>query len=63
MARLIAPQAGSPLIAIPTAPSGAIVLEAGTVGAMANLDSSCALRRQRSHGRDEKTDFQIEQRN
>ena len=30
---------------------------------MANLDSSCARQRQRSHGRDEKTDFQIEQRN
>jgi hypothetical protein len=32
------------------------------VGATANLDSSCARRRQRSQGRDEETDFQIEQR-
>ena len=33
------------------------------VGTTANLDSSCARRRERSHGRDEETDFQIEQRN
>jgi hypothetical protein len=64
----------SPLIVIPTAPSGAIVLEAvkvwpgkagvcREVGTTANLDSSCARWRERSHGRDEETDFQIEQRN
>ena len=61
-------------IVIPTAPSGAIVLEAvkvwpgkagacRKVGTTANLDSSCARWRERSHGRDEETDFQIEQRN
>ena len=33
------------------------------VGATANLDSSCARRRERSAGRDEETGFQIEQRN
>jgi hypothetical protein len=33
------------------------------VGTTANLDSSCARWRERSHGRDEETDFQIEQRN
>ena len=65
------PKAGSPLIVIPTAPSGAIVLEAvkvrpgkggacRKVDAMANLDPS-ARRRQRSSDRDEETDFQIEQ--
>jgi hypothetical protein len=42
------PKAGSPLIVIPTAPSGAIVLEAVKVWP--------------GH-RDEGTDFQIEQRN
>jgi hypothetical protein len=68
------PKASSPLIVIPTAPSGAIVLEAvkvwpgkagacRKVGTTANLDSSCARWRERSHGRDEETDFQIEQRN
>jgi hypothetical protein len=68
------PKASSPLIVIPTEPSGAIVLEAvkvwpgkggacRKVGTTANLDSSCARRRERSHGRDEETDFQIEQRN
>jgi hypothetical protein len=62
------------LIVIPTAPSGAIVLEAvkvwpskadacRKVGTTANLDSFCACRRERNHGRDEETDFQIEQRN
>ena len=56
MARLIrARKAGSPLIVIPTAPSGAVVLEAvkawpgkggvrRKVWATANLDSSCARR-------------------
>jgi len=33
------------------------------VGTTANLDSYCARWRERSHGRDEETDFQIEQRN
>src|SRR4051812_43944934 len=69
VARLIrAPQAGSPLIVIPIAPSGAVVLEAvkvwpgkpgacRTVGATAKIDSSCARRRQRAAGRDEETGF------
>jgi len=68
------PKASSPLIVIPTAQSGAIVLEAvkvwpgkakvcRKVGTTANLDSYCARWRERSHGRDEETDFQIEQRN
>ena len=63
-----------PLIVIPTAPNGAIVLEAvkvwpskaevcRKVGTTANLDRFCARRRERNHGRDEETDFQIEQRN
>ena len=54
-ARKLAP----PLIVIPTAPSGAVVLEAvrvrpgkggacRNVGATANLDSSCARRRERN---------------
>jgi hypothetical protein len=58
----------------PTAPSGAVVLGAvkvwpgkggacREVGATANLDSSCARRRERSAGRDEETGLQIEQRN
>ena len=66
------PKAGSPLIVIPTAPSGAIALAAvkvrpgkggacRKVDAMANLDRSSARRRQRSSDRDEETDFQIEQ--
>jgi hypothetical protein len=33
------------------------------VGAAANLDGSCARRRQRTAGRDEETGFEIEQRN
>jgi hypothetical protein len=33
------------------------------VGATANLDGSCARRREQSAGRDEETGFQIEQRN
>src|ERR1700692_3096647 len=68
------PKAGSPLIVIPTEPSGAIVLETvkvwpgkggacRKVGTTANLDSSCARRRQRTAGRDEETGFEIEQRN
>jgi hypothetical protein len=67
------PKAGSPLIVIPTAPSGAIVLEAvkvwpgkagacRKVGTTANLDSSCARWRERSHGWGDETDFQIEQK-
>ena len=35
----------------------------GKAGATANLDSSCARRRERSAGRDEETDFQVKQRN
>ena len=68
------PKAGSPLIVIPTVPSGAIVLgavkvwpgEGGArrkVGATANLDSSCARRLCNTAGRDEETEFQVEQRN
>src|ERR1700730_241247 len=68
------PKAGSPLIVIPIALSDAVVLEAvkvwpgkpgacRKVGATANLDSSCARRRQRAAGRDEETGFEIEQRN
>jgi hypothetical protein len=56
------------------APSGAVVLKAvevrpgkggayRKVDATANLDSSRARRRERSPGRDEEKDFQIEQRN
>jgi hypothetical protein len=33
------------------------------LGAAANLDSSCARRRQRTAGRDKETGFEIEQRN
>jgi hypothetical protein len=33
------------------------------VGTTANLDGSCARRRQRAAGRDEETGFEIEQRN
>ena len=33
------------------------------VGSAMKTDSFCARRRERSHGRDEETDFQIEQRN
>jgi hypothetical protein len=74
-ARLIrAPTAGSPLIVIPTVPSGAVMLgavkvwpgEGGArrkVGATANLDSSCARRLCNTAGRDEETEFQVEQRN
>src|ERR1700688_5008126 len=68
------PKAGSPLIVIPTAPSGAVVLEAVKVwpcngaacrdgGATTNLDSSCAPRGGAAAGRDEETGFQIEQSN
>jgi hypothetical protein len=69
VARLIrAPQAGSPLIVIPIAPSGAVVLEAvkvwpgnggacGMIRVTANLDSFCARQRRRSAGRDEETAF------
>jgi hypothetical protein len=66
VARLIrARKAGSPLIVISTASSGAIVLgavkvrpnkggECRKVGATANLDSSCARRPERSAGRTKK---------
>src|SRR6266567_3703027 len=68
------PRAGSPLIVIPDRTKRAVVLEAvkvwpgkagscRKVGATANLDRSCARRRERSAGRDEETGFQIEQRN
>jgi hypothetical protein len=69
VARLIrARKAGSPLIVISTASSGAIVLgavkvwpnkggECRKVGATANLDSFCARRPERSAGRDEETGF------
>ena len=75
MARLIrARKASSPLIVIPTAPSGAVVLEAvkvwpgkggvrRKVGATANLDSSCARRLCNTAGRGEETGLQVEQRN
>jgi hypothetical protein len=75
VARLIrARKAGSPLIVIPTAPSGAVVLEAvkawpgkggvrRKVGATANLDSSCARRLCNTAGRGEETGLQVEQRN
>src|SRR6478735_5016069 len=67
------PKAGSPLIVIPIAPSvpscsklSGYGLKLGVcrkVGAAANLDSSCARRRQQTAGRDEETGFEIEQRN
>src|SRR5438477_10664203 len=66
------PKAGSPLIVIPTAPRvpscskpsryGLERAECCKVGATANLDSSCARRRERSADRGEETGFQIEQR-
>ena len=67
------PKAGSPLIVIPISTKRAVVLGAvkvwpgklgacRKVGATANLDSSCARRRQRTVGRDEETGFEIEQK-
>jgi len=68
VARLIrARKAGSPPIVIPTAPSGAVVLEAvkvwpgkdgvrRKVGATASLDSSCARRLRNTAGRAKKRD-------
>jgi hypothetical protein len=72
VARLIRARKLSPLI--PDRTKRAVVLEAvkvwpGKLGACrkvdaaANLDSSCARRRQRTAGRDEETGFEIEQRN
>src|SRR5580704_770110 len=61
------PKAGSPLIVIPTAPSGAIVLAAVKVrlarnaARLGNLDRSSARRRQRSRIETKKR-LQIEQR-
>ena len=73
-ARLIAPERGLPSDRHPDRTKRAVVLEAvkvwpgklgacRKVGAAANLDSSCARRRQRTAGRDEETGFEIEQRN
>ena len=74
VARLIAPASGLPSDRHPDRTKRAVVLEAvkvwpgklgacRKVGAAANLDSSCARRRQRTAGRDEETGFEIEQRN
>jgi hypothetical protein len=71
---LIAPASGLPSDRHPDCTKRAVVLEAvkmwpgnggacRKVGATANLDSSCARRRQRTMGRDEETGFEIEQRN
>ena len=68
------PKAGSPLTRHPDRIKRAGALEAvkvrpgklgacRKVGAAANLDSSCARRRQRTADRDEETGFEIEQRN
>jgi hypothetical protein len=68
------PKAGSPLIVISDRTERAVVLGAVKVwpgergacckaGATANLDSSCARRRERIADRDEETVCQIEQRN
>ena len=73
-ARMIAPESGLPSDRHPDRLESAVVLEAFKVwpgkgracckvGATANLDSSCARRRERSAGRDEETGFQIEQKN
>jgi hypothetical protein len=73
-ARMIAPESGLPSDRHPDRIESAVVLEAVKVwpgkggacckvGATANLDSSCARRRERSAGRNEETGFQIEQRN
>ena len=72
VARLIAPASGLPSDRHPDRTKRAVVLEAvkvwpgklrvcRKVGAAANLDSSCARRRQRTAGRDEETGFEIEQ--
>src|SRR5438034_11691147 len=69
-----APESGLPSDRHPDRTKRAVVLEAvkvwpgklgacRKVGAAANLDSSCARRRQRTAGRDEETGFEIEQRN
>src|SRR5712672_775165 len=74
VARLIAPASGLPSDRHPDRTKRAVVLETvkvwpgnggacRKVGAAANLDSSCARRRQRTAGRDEETGFEIEQRN
>ena len=75
VARLIPrPESGLPSDRHPDRAKRVIVLEAvkvwpgklgacRNVGAAANLDSSCARRRQRTAGRDEETGFEIEQRN
>jgi hypothetical protein len=74
VARLIAPASGLPSDRYPDRTKHAVVLEAVKVwpgnrgacrkaGAAANLDGSCARRRQRTAGRDEETGFEIEQRN
>jgi hypothetical protein len=74
VARSFAPEGKLPSDRHPDRTKRAVVLEAvnvwpgkgracRNVGATANLDSSCARRRERSQGRDEETDFQIEQRN
>src|SRR5204863_2923220 len=68
------PRAGSPLIVIPTTTSMSSWSEpsrcglagggaCGTIGATANLDSSCARRLCDTAGRDEETGFQVKQRN
>ena len=69
-----AQESGLPSDRHPDRTKRAVVLEAVKVwpgklgacrklGAAANLDSSCARRRQRTAGRDEETGFEIEQRN
>jgi hypothetical protein len=75
VARLMrARKAGSPSDRHPDRTKRVVVLEAvkvwpgklgacRKVGATANLDSSCARRRQRTAGRDEETGFEIEERN
>lgn len=74
VARLIRARKRAPSDRHPDRTKRAVVLEAvkvwpgklgvcRKVGAAANLDSSCARRRQRTAGRDEETGFEIEQRN
>jgi hypothetical protein len=73
VARLIAPASGLPSDRHPDRSKRAVALEAvkvwpgkagacRKVGTTANLDSSCARWRERSHGRGDETDFQIEQK-
>jgi hypothetical protein len=74
VARLIAPASGLPSGRHPDRTKRAVVLGAVKVwpgnggacrkiGTTANLDGSCARRREQGADRDEETGFQIEQRN